>query len=56
MVNDWYSDGKDRLMKEISSDLGHPQNVIANVYSWLINTGFIDHDIEKEAIYARYYD
>ena len=56
METDWYSDGNDRLMKEISSDLGHPQNVVANIYSCLVNTGFIDYDIEKEVIYDRYYD
>ena len=56
MATDWFTEGKDRLIREIASDLGHPQNVVANIYSWLTDTGFIDYDIEKEVIYDRYYN
>ena len=47
-MNDWYDRAHQRLMDELETMCG------TEAYSFLVNIGMIDYDIEKEVLIDRY--
>lgn len=56
MSEDWY----DTAMKEFMFDLAHFNDVLPahakKIYSYLVNEGLIDYDVEKEYLWEKYVD
>ena len=53
---DWYDNGLAQLQEEAATETGLDVETFLKAYSWLVNVGLIDYDVEKEFIYDRYGD
>lgn len=51
---DWFELGYDRLIEDLVEKTDVSEEDVKTVYSWLVNIGLIDYDIEKEIIYEKY--
>lgn len=53
-MSDWYEEGYDELIDDISDETKVSKDNVKLVYSYLVNVGIIDYDIEKEVIFDLY--
>lgn len=54
MSEDWFSRGRDQLIKDIAEESLLSENEVSMVYSFLVNKGLIDYDTEKEYFFENY--
>lgn len=48
MNNDWYDKQLNQLHQTISEVTGTDLNKVKEIYSYLVEVGLIDYDVEKE--------
>jgi hypothetical protein len=53
-MSDWYEEGYDQLIEDIVKETKVSKDHVKLVYSYLVNVGIIDYDIEKEVIFGLY--
>jgi hypothetical protein len=53
-MSDWYDTGLELLHQSIIDNTGVAADDIEKVYSFLVNIGLIDYDVEKEYIWEEF--
>lgn len=54
MSEDWYSTALDEFMLDLWTFTDADPETAKRVYSYLVNEGLIDYDVEKDYLYDNY--
>jgi hypothetical protein len=56
MKTDWYEKAYNQFLDDIAFETAVHVTNVQSVYSYLVNVGLIDYDMEKDFLYEEYVD